>query len=200
MYKEYDEIQLFKIEMAFIMGIVGCLLLATIELMNLMADDWFSEWVSENSFTNERIIRYGVAFSMAIAAVLVAVLCTPKFGRFGNTANRAFLWFGIILLLGSILTFLWDCLPEVIAGIIGAGIFVGSVYILQRRYYTPDRMAMMRVQRGECRDCGGRLSPGAYFCPDCGEAVGRKCPECKEFAKLTDHHCSHCGKSLVAAG
>jgi hypothetical protein len=199
MFEENDELRLSRIVFAFIFGIVGCLLLATVELGNLMAEDWFSEWVTQDSDTNGRIIRYGLAFSVAIAAVLVAVLYTSRFGRFGNAINRAFLWFGIILLLGTICAFLFDCLPEVIAGILGAGMFVGSVFILQQRYYTEERIVKLRVHRGDCPGCGCRLSPQAYFCPDCGSGVGQKCPECKGFAKLTDKHCSHCGNSLTTA-
>lgn len=199
MNHEHNEGQLNRLIFAFTFGIVGCLLLATCELITLMTEDWFSGWVNENSFTNERIIRYGLAFFVALTAIFLAVYYTPKATRFSHAINRAVLWYGVILLLGAIISFLFDCLPEVIAGIVGAGIFIGSIYLMQQRYYTAERVISIRVRRGECPDCGYRLSPEAYFCPDCGHAVGQKCSECKGFAKLTDQHCSHCGKPLSTA-
>lgn len=198
MYHEQSEGQLSRLIFAFTFGIVGCLLLATCELGTLMTDDWFSEWVKQNSSSNERIIRYGLACFIAVAAILLAVYYTPKAGRFGNALNPALLWTGVILLLGTIIGFLFDCLPEVFAGVIGAGIFAGSIYILLARYYTPERVSRLRTCRGECPDCGCRLSLQAYFCPDCGSKVGQTCPDCKEFVKLTDQHCSQCGKALTA--
>ena len=192
-----DEIQISKIEFVFIVGIIGCMLFATWELGHLMADDWFKDWVNQNKFTNERIIRYGIAFLMAIGAVIVTVWFSPKFGRFGATINRAFLWYGTLLLISTIAIFVFDCLPEVFAGFIGAGIFIIAVYVLQRRFFTKDRVSKIRLNKGKCPECGSLLRSEAFFCPNCSYAVGTKCPKCQGFTQVMDKYCSHCGDSLL---
>ena len=57
-----DEVQISKVEVIFIVGIIGCMLFATWELGHLMVSEWFADWVNQNKFTNERIVRYGIAF------------------------------------------------------------------------------------------------------------------------------------------
>lgn len=191
-----DQIQVSKIEFVFILGIIGCMLLATWELAHLMADEWFREWVRQDKFTNKRIIYYGIAFFMAITSVIVTTMFSTKFGRFGRTINRAFLWYGTLLLISTIAVFVFDCLPEVFAGCIGAGIFVLAIYILQKKFFTLERVAKIRLSKGECPSCGARLLPQSFFCSQCGSEVGRKCPKCAGFTRLMDIHCSCCGASL----
>jgi len=55
------------------------------------------------------------AFTMSIASVITTTSFTMKLGRFGNTINRAFLWYGTLLLISTIAIFVFDCLPEVFA-------------------------------------------------------------------------------------
>lgn len=196
MSEENEQIQASKIEVVFIVGIIGSMLLATWELGHLMADEWFSKWVNQNQFVNERIIRYGIAFLMSIASVIVTTVYTPRFGRFGNTVSRAFLWYGTLLLISTIAIFVFDCLPEVFAGFIGAGIFIFAIYILQKRVFTKERVAKVRLRKGECPGCGNPLLPESFFCPECGSEIGKKCSSCEGFTRLMDRYCSHCGTSL----
>jgi hypothetical protein len=192
-----DDVQVSKIEVVFVVGIIGCMLFATWELGHLMTDEWFKDWVSQNEFTNKRIILYGIAFLMAITSVVVTTMFSPKFGRFGATINRAFLWYGTLLLISTIAIFVFDCLPEVFAGFIGAAVFITAIYILQRRFFTKERLASIRLSKGKCPACGTTLRGDALFCPSCGREVGRKCPKCQGFTRVLDKHCSQCGKSLV---
>ncbi len=191
-----DEIQISKMEFVFLVGIIGCMLFATWELGHLMADEWFKDWVNQNRFTNERVIRYGIAFLMAIAAVIVTAWFSPRFGRFGATINRAFLWYGTLLLISTIAIFVFDCLPEVFAGFIGAAIFIIAIYVLQKRFFTKDRVSRIRLSKGKCPGCGTTLRAEAFFCPNCGREVGKKCPKCQGFTQVMDKHCSQCGGSL----
>ena len=196
MSEEYEQMQVSKIEVVFIFGIIGCMLLATWELAHLMADEWFREWVRQDSFTNKRIIYYGIAFVMAITSVIITTVFSLRFGRFGNTINRAFLWHGTLLLISTIAIFVFDCLPEVFAGFIGAGIFVFAIYILQKKFYTRERVAKIRLSKGKCPSCGAPLFAQSFFCSQCGSKVGGKCPKCEGFTRLMDIHCSFCGVSL----
>ena len=197
MSESSDEIQISKIEVVFVIGIVGCMLFATWELGHLIVDDWLKDWVRQDQFTNERIIRYGIAFLMAIAAVVVTTWFSPKFGRFGATVNRAFLWYGTLLLISTIAIFVFDCLPEVFAGFIGAVVFIVAIYVVQRRFFTKERLATIRLNRGKCPACGTTLRGDALFCPSCGGEVGRKCPMCQGFTRVMDKYCPQCGKSLA---
>ncbi|UCG56765.1 MAG: zinc ribbon domain-containing protein [Phycisphaerales bacterium] len=196
MTEDSEQLQASKIEVIFMVGIIGCMLFATWELGHLMAHEWFKTWVAKDRFTNARIIRYGIAFFMSITSVIFAAFFTPKFGRFGNTISRAFLWYGTLLLMSTIAIFLFDCLPEVCAGFIGAGIFVFAIYVLQKRVFTKERVAKTRLRKGQCPACGSPLLAESLFCSQCGREVGKKCPTCKAFTRLMDSHCSQCGGSL----
>lgn len=192
-----EEVQISKIELVFIIGIIGCMLFATWELGHLMADEWLRDWVNQDRFTNERIIRYGIAFLMASPAVIVTAWFSPKLGRFGATVSRAFLWYGTLLLISTIAIFVFDCLPEVFAGFIGAAIFITAIYVLQKRFFTRERVARIRLSRGRCPGCGANLRGEAFFCSNCGAEVGKQCPHCQGFTQVMDKHCSKCGGTLT---
>jgi predicted RNA-binding Zn-ribbon protein involved in translation (DUF1610 family) len=188
-----DEVQLTKLESIFAVGIIGCMLFATWELAHLIADEWLREWVKADAFTRRRIIYYGISFTMAISSVVITTRFAFSLSRFGKTINRAFLWYGTLLLISTIAIFVFDCLPEVFAGFIGAGVFVFAIYILQKKYFTKERMIMNRLEKGKCFSCGATLHLNAFHCPACGIEVGRKCSECNSFTKLMDKYCSNCG-------
>ncbi|MBU1628284.1 zinc ribbon domain-containing protein [bacterium] len=192
-----EEIQISNLEFVFVVGIIGCMLFATWELGHLMADEWLRDWVRQNSFTNKRIILYGIAFLMAIPSIIITSFYSPKFGRFGATVNRAFLWYGTLLLISTIAIFVFDCLPEVCAGFIGAAIFITAIYILQKRFFTKDRVIRIRLNKGRCPGCEAILRTDAFFCSNCGREVGKKCPECQGFTRIKDKHCSHCGAQII---
>lgn len=197
MTNQDDYIQISKLEIVLIIGIVGCMLFATWELGHLMVDKWYRAWVDQNRYVNERIIRYGIAFLMSITSVITTTSFTMKFGRFGNTINRAFLWYGTLLLISTIGIFVFDCLPEVFAGFIGAVVFITAIYILQRKYFTKERVARIRLTKGQCSKCGASLQPQSFFCSSCGSEVGEKCLNCGGFTKLIDKYCSNCGNLLT---
>jgi len=194
---ESDDIRITKIEVILTIGVIGCALFATWELGHLMADDWLRSWINQDRFTNRRIILYGIAFLMSIASLVTTTALIPKLGRFGNTINRAFLWYGTLLLISTIAIFVFDCLPEVFAGFIGAGIFIAAIYILQRRFFTKERVVKIRLNKGQCPECGVSLPSQSFFCSGCGNEVGKKCPDCQGFTKLSDKYCSNCGSTLA---
>lgn len=197
MHQASEEVQISKIEFVLIVGIICCMLFATWELGHLMVTEWFDDWVDRNRFVNERIIRYGIAFLMSIASVIVTVWFAPKFGRFGATVNRAFLWYGTLLLISTIAIFVFDCLPEIFAGFIGAGVFIVAIYVLQKRFFTKDRVTRIRLSKGKCPGCGMMLRPNSFYCPSCGREVGKQCSECQGFMRVTDRHCAKCGKPVT---
>lgn len=196
MNESSEEIHLTKLERVLALGVVGCLLLATWELCHLLADTWFPGWVAQNAFVHRRIIYYGVAFAVAIPVLLVTATTAFAVGRFATTLIRALLWYGVILLLTAIGVFVFDCLPEVVAGVTGAIIFVAAIYLVQRKFFTRERIARIRLQRGHCLSCDAPLHGDAAFCSICGSRVGQNCPSCNSPVRLPDPFCWQCGQKL----
>jgi hypothetical protein len=191
-----DEVHLTKLESIFVVGIIGCMLFATWELASLIADEWFAEWVEVNKFTRIRVIYYGIAFFMAIVPILVASRFAFSFGRFGKTVNRAFLWYGTLLLISSIAIFVFDCLPEVFAGVIGTCIFIAAIYVVQRKYFTKERVMKNRLEKGRCFSCGAGVKSASIFCSGCGIQVGKNCLSCDAAIKIMDKYCLGCGSEV----
>lgn len=196
MIEEKTEIQLTKLESIFVVGIIGCMLFATWELGHLLTDEWLNTWVMKNEFVNRRIILYSIAFFMSISSIFITSKFAFEFRRFGQTVNRAFLWYGTLLLISTIAIFVFDCLPEVFAGFIGAGVFIFAIYVLQKKYFTKERIIKNRLEKGKCFSCEAILPINSYYCPNCGIEVGKKCSECSSFTKLIDKFCSSCGQLL----
>jgi MFS family permease len=163
MSSEEDHVQISKLEKTLMVGIVACMLFATWELGHLMVYRWLKTWVDQNDFVDARIIYYGIAFFMAIIAVITTSSFSMRFGRFGNTINRAFLWYGTLLLISTIAIFVFDCLPEVVAGFIGAAIFIAAIFVLQKRYFTKERVIRIRLSKGKCPKCAADLQPNSLF-------------------------------------
>lgn len=192
-----DELQLTKLETTFIVGIVGCLLFATWQLGDLLANDWLAGWVGESAL-REDVVYYGVAFSAALAALLGTMRAAFQVGRFGSTLHRALLWYGALLLISVSGMGAIEYLPEVAAGLVGAAILIGAVYLLQQRYFTPERIHRRRLRDDSCPDCGGNLRSQAHFCSHCGHEVGHDCPECSGYVTRLDTYCASCGHELAA--
>jgi hypothetical protein len=192
-----DELQLTKLETAFIVGIVGCLLFATWQLGDLLVNELLAGWVGESAL-REDLIYYGVAFAAALAALIGTTRSAFQVGRFGNTINRALLWYGALLLITASGMGAIEYLPEVAAGLVGAGLLIGAVYVLQQRYFTQERILRRRLRSDNCPDCGGDLRDEAHFCSHCGHQVGHDCPECGGYVTRLDTYCASCGCELAA--
>lgn len=192
------EVQWTKLEVAFTVGIVGCLLFATWQLGDLLARDWLDGWVGDSAL-REDLIYYGVAFTAAIGALVGATRSASSTGRFGRTVVRSMLWYGALLLISASGMGAIEYLPEVAAGLFGAGVLIAAVYVLQQRYFTQERILHRRLRNDSCPECGGDLRPEAHFCSQCGYRVGDECPECGGYVALTDAYCASCGAERTGA-
>lgn len=187
-----DEGHLNTLEKICSVGIIGCLLFSTWELNHLMADAWFAKWVALNPFVNRRVILYGVAGLIAVISIFSTIRSSSTKNSFIRTLNVVFLWFGTILLISTIAFFVFDCLPEVFAGVIGSILFIVCIYVLQKKFYSKEKMIKRRVRKGLCYRCGGKIKPNDLYCAECGTEVGKKCPACGSYSLLQDRYCSNC--------
>ncbi|MFB6248761.1 MAG: zinc ribbon domain-containing protein [Salinibacter sp.] len=190
-----EDLQLTKLETAFIVGIVGCLLFATWQLGDLLVHEWLAGWVGDSAL-REDILYYGVAFSAAIAALATTTRSAFYGGRFGRTLSRALLWYGALLLISVSGMGAIEYLPEVASGLVGAALLVGVVYVLQRRYFTSERITLRRLRNDECPECGEPIRTRARFCSHCGGRVGGTCPDCDGYVSRHDDYCASCGRAL----
>lgn len=193
-----SETQWTKLELAFTVGIVGCLLFATWQLGDLLARGWLAGWVGDSAL-REDLIYYGVAFTAAIAALIGATRSTSTAGRFGRTVIRSMLWYGALLLISASGMGAIEYLPEVAAGLFGAGVLITALYVLQQQYFTQERVLRRRLRNNNCPECGGDLRTEAHFCPQCGDRVGGECPECGGYVALADEYCATCGQEAIEA-
>jgi Double zinc ribbon len=191
-----EDIHITKLEVALIVGIIGCLLLATWEVGNLMVTEWFDNWVGRNEFTNKRIILYGIAFLFSIVSVIISIRTINKTSRFIFALNRALLWYGSLLLITTISIFVFDCLPEVAAGIIGAILFAVAIYLLQRKFFTKERTINSRIRSGQCIECGHSIHRNDSFCSSCGFKLEKNCSNCNEHNQIHDKFCKKCGHNF----
>ena len=185
-----------KLELALIVGIIGCLLLATWEFMNLASTEWFVDWVRKDKFTNRRIIHYGTGFVFSSAAILVAIRTINKESRFIYALNRALLWYGSLLLISTIAIFVFDCLPEIFAGIIGAGVFAYTIYFLQKKFFSEERVKAMRTHRNQCLSCGFDVNHVKDYCGNCGNYLKKDCGHCQSKNSVASSFCTGCGKAF----
>jgi len=185
-----------KLEVAFTVGIVGCLFFATWQLGDLLARDWLAGWVGDSAL-REDLIYYGVAFTAAIAALAGATRSTSSTGRFERTVVQSMLWYGALLLISASGMGAIEYLPEVAAGLFGAGVLITAVYVLQQRYFTRERILRRRFRNDNCPECGSDLRTEAHFCSHCGYRVGGECPECGGYVALADEYCATCGQERV---
>jgi len=187
-----DEMQWTRLEVAFTVGIVGCLLFATWQFGDLLARDWLAGWVGDSEI-REDLIYYGVAFMAAISALGGATRSLFHAGRFRRSLGRSLLWYGALLLISASGMGAIEYLPEVAAGLFGAGVLIAAVYVLQQRYFTRERIRQRRLLNEHCPQCGSDLRPEAHFCSQCGQRVGDDCPECGGYLGRSDQYCASCG-------
>mgnify|MGYP002760293042 FL=1 len=188
-----DALQWTRLEVAFTAGIVGCLLFATWQLGDLLARDWLAGWVGESEL-REDLVYYGVAFTAALAALGGTTRSLAHAGRFRRTVGRSLLWYGALLLISASGMGAIEYLPEVAAGLFGAGVLIAAVYVLQQRYFTRERIRRRRLRNDNCPQCGSDLRPEAHHCSQCGRRVGEDCPECGGYLGRSDRYCADCGR------
>lgn len=73
-------------------------------------------------------------------------------------------------------------------------IFGGSVYLLQKKIFSPNRVKIRRLKANKCPYCETPFEFTKKFCAGCGKQLLEQCPNCGQD-KFTDFkYCPVCGK------
>jgi len=123
------------------------------------------------------------------------------------------------LFLQIVLTFLYDILPKewlarifrffmnipflryviyygsVILVIV---IFGGIVYFIQKKVFSPEKVAIRRLKDNKCPGCSFTLNAEHNFCPKCGQKIKEPCIHCNNLKIRYLSHCPYCGKEKVS--
>ncbi|MDA1301634.1 MAG: zinc ribbon domain-containing protein [Proteobacteria bacterium] len=150
-------------------------------------------------FWNVRSIERNRSFQALVSSHLLVVVFIPVLIKVGELVHDIIprrLLDQLIAMLESLhLVAVWYYL--LIAGAITLAL--GLIYVFQRRLFSPERLLLRRISRGECQDCGLRLPVGVVACPRCGFNQHSICAHCGEPTLVRAPHCIHCGNSSDAS-
>ena len=68
------------------------------------------------------------------------------------------------------------------------------VYLSQRKLFSRERLMQRRIARGQCQQCGLRLTDDSRYCTACGMDQYRQCGNCKAFTHVHGNFCRACGQ------
>ncbi|MBP3648582.1 MAG: SPFH domain-containing protein [Clostridia bacterium] len=83
----------------------------------------------------------------------------------------------------------------------GAGVSMGQMFaqaMQPQQQAAPVQQAPAQAAGGFCTGCGQQLTPGAKFCPNCGQKqdAGNVCPGCGNAVQPGAKFCANCGQKL----
>ncbi len=119
-----------------------------------------------------------------------------------------------ILFLQAVLVFLYDILPKewierifrilkevpffryiIYYGsvLLVIGFFGGLVFYIQKRVFSPTKVAIRRLKDKKYPGCSFPLDSEHSFCPDCGLQLKEECSHCGQLKIRYLTHCPNCG-------
>ena len=69
------------------------------------------------------------------------------------------------------------------------------IYLFQRKLFSRERLMQRRIAKGQCQQCGLRLTSGSRYCTACGMDQFRSCSYCNELTHVHGKYCRSCGQS-----
>jgi len=73
-------------------------------------------------------------------------------------------------------------------------LFGGIVYFIQKRVFSPAKVAIRRLKDKKCPGCSFALNSDHNYCPKCGQQIKEKCVNCGKAKIRYLAHCPNCGK------
>ena len=144
-------------------------------------------------FWNARSIAAGSKFQVLISSHLLVVTCIPVVARLlrlvYDVIPHRLIKQVIELLEHYRLVALWHYLVMALA--IAAAL--GLIYFFQKKLFSPEKLALPRIARGQCQSCGMQLPAASAHCPGCGAGQYRDCPLCGRPTFVNGRHCTTCG-------
>jgi hypothetical protein len=77
-------------------------------------------------------------------------------------------------------------------------VFGGIVYIIQKKIFAPEKVALRRLKDNKCPRCSFSITRKEHFCPSCGLELQKMCGHCGKMRLVHPPHCEHCGKTEIA--
>jgi len=77
---------------------------------------------------------------------------------------------------------------------VSIGVAMVFVYMLQKKFFSQQRLRQTRLMKGECYFCGKKLPAKTSICPFCGTNQLKKCANCNADTFFGGEYCIHCGK------
>jgi len=74
------------------------------------------------------------------------------------------------------------------------GLFGGLVYFIQKKVFSPTKVAIRRLKDNKCPSCSFSLNSEHNYCPKCGQQIKEKCAHCNNLKIRYLKHCPYCGK------
>lgn len=72
-------------------------------------------------------------------------------------------------------------------------LFGGLVYFIQKKVFSPEKVAIRRLKENKCPGCSFALNSEQNYCPKCGQQIKEKCGNCNNLKIRYLPHCPHCG-------
>lgn len=68
------------------------------------------------------------------------------------------------------------------------------IYFLQKKIFSYQRLMNKRISKGQCQQCGVRLSQHNKVCHACGFQQFRQCRYCNSLTYVNSEYCIECGE------
>ncbi|HEV2389052.1 MAG TPA: zinc ribbon domain-containing protein [Candidatus Acidoferrales bacterium] len=150
-----------------------------------------------------RLIRWpawlvGVLLAIGIILVIVCVKPTPPEQPLGPVAKTL-----LSILTGAVMI----CFALVVGYVYADAKRRGMRYVMWTwlAALVPNAIGIILyfVLRDpllvSCSSCGSHVRQNLAFCPQCGSAVGRSCPQCRRTIEPGWLNCAYCGAKLPSA-
>jgi hypothetical protein len=147
-------------------------------------------------FWNSRSIRKENGVQMLISSHLLVVVAIPTLWKIIDMVieiiPKKFLETVMIWLAAMKLLAIWYYVLVIVAIFVALGI----IYLIQKKFFSRERLLEKRLMKGECLECGKFLPKKSEFCPFCSASQMKDCPSCHKSTHIAGTFCKNCGVKI----
>lgn len=144
-------------------------------------------WVYKRSIAKNRELLILVSAHMLIVTTIPIIIYVIDF--FIDVLPFHFLADLLELLEALNLIVIWSYLLI----LLGIGATLALIYLIQKRFFSRERLQLKRIANHQCHACGTRIDSAHQFCFKCGQEQLTPCPACRKETFVRGRHCVHCG-------